>query len=175
MFDRPIRQVAYFVPDVRRAAMTHHELYGSGPYFVADNIPLRVSRYRGADCPLDHTSAYGQWGEIMIEFVQQNNAGPSAFHDLYPEGSGMSGIHHVALFVENVMDEIARFNAAGHATALYAEMNDGFAFAMMDCVTTLGHMVELYVSAPQLVDFYNLVASSAKDFKGGDVLTSVTF
>lgn len=91
----PIRQIAYFVPDVRVAAARHAALFGSGPYFVAEHIPLRKALYRGREGRLDHSSAYGQWGELMVEFVQQNNPGPSAFHDMYPEGSGRGGIHDI--------------------------------------------------------------------------------
>src|SRR5262249_54570204 len=105
----PIRQIAYFVPDVRTAATKHHALHGSGPYFIADHIPLRRALHRGTERPLDHTSAYGQWGDVMIEFVQQNNAGPSAFHDVYPEGSGRQGIHHVAVFVDSVSESVASY------------------------------------------------------------------
>ena len=149
----PIRQIAYFVPDVRAAALAHHQTFGSGPYFVAEHIPLRRAIHRGVDRMLDHSSAYGQWGAVMIEFVQQNNPGPSAFHDVYAEGSGRSGLHHVALFVDDVAAETARFAAAGHPPALQAEMADGFAFAMIDTVATHGHMLELYAPLPQLTDF----------------------
>ncbi|MES2271901.1 MAG: VOC family protein [Pseudomonadota bacterium] len=173
--DRPIRQVAYFVPDVRAAALDHHRLYGSGPYFVAEHIPLRKSLHRGVERPLDHSSAYGQWGPLMIEFVQQNNAGASAFHDIYAEGSGKQGMHHVALFVDDLPAEMARFNAAGHETALYAQMNDGFAFAMMDTVADTGHMVELYAPVPSLVGFYDFVAKSAAKFDGSDPVRTITF
>jgi len=175
VIDRPIRQVAYFVSDVRKAALAHHAFYGSGPYFVAEHIPLRLSRHRGVVRPLDHSSAYGQWGGVMIEFVQQNNPGPSAFHDLYPEGSGRQGLHHVALFVDDVPAEMARFAAAGHDTALYAEMNDGFAFAFVDTVASLGHMIELYSPVPVLTDFYAMVADAAKTFNGGEVIADIAF
>jgi catechol 2,3-dioxygenase-like lactoylglutathione lyase family enzyme len=159
--DLPIRQVAYFTTDVRRAARRHRALFGSGPYLVAEHIPLRLSRHRGVDRPLDHTSAYGQWGPVMIEFVQQNNPGPSCFHDMYPEGSGRSGIHHLALWVEDIHAEIARYAGEGHEAALYAELNDGFAFAMIDVVADHGHMIELYQPAASLRDFYAMVASIA--------------
>jgi hypothetical protein len=175
LFRTPVRQIAYFVADVRVAALAHHQLFGSGPYFVADNIPLRRTLHRGVETPLDHSSAYGQWGEVMIEFVQQNNPGPSVFHDLYPEGSGGEGIHHVALFEDDLDAAIARFEDAGHGVALDAEMNDGFRFVMVDCVATLGHMVELYRPVPQLTGFYEQVAGAAKSFKGGDVLHTISF
>ena len=169
----PIRQVAYFVPDVRAAAQTHHALTGSGPYFVASHIPLKRALHRGVERLLDHTSAYGQWGEVMIEFVQQNNPGPSAFHDLYPEGSGRYGLHHVALFVEELGAALASFNQGGHATALEAEMMDGFRYAFVDMVATLGHMAELYEPKPQLTGFYDYVRKAAQDGKARPLLNEI--
>jgi catechol 2,3-dioxygenase-like lactoylglutathione lyase family enzyme len=171
----PVRQIAYFVPDVRAAALSHHRLYGSGPYFVADHIPLRASVHRGAERMLDHSSAYGQWGDVMIEFVQQNNAGPSAFHDIYPQGSGKFGFHHVALFVDDVDAACAKFASAGFDTAFRAEMNDGFVYAFVDAVSLYGHMIELYAPLPQLTGFYAMVADAAKSFKGGEVIHTIEF
>ncbi|HUI63123.1 MAG TPA: VOC family protein [Steroidobacteraceae bacterium] len=171
----PIRQIAYFVPDVRRAAAQHHELHGSGPYYVAEHIPLRASLHRGVQRPLDHTSAYGQWGEVMIEFVQQNNPEPSAFHDLYPHGSGRGGIHHVALFVEDLCASIDSYAREGAQVALLAEMNDGFRFAMIDTVRWYGHLLELYQPEPPLVSFYEFVAKAARRFDGTDPIRTITF
>jgi len=170
-----VRQIAYFVPDVRAAALAHRDLFGSGPYFVAEHIPLRRAVHRGTDRPLDHSSAYGQWGAVMIEFVQQNNAGPSAFHDLYPEGSGRYGLHHVAVFADDLPATLDRYNALGHATALYSEMNDGFAFAFVDMVATLGHMIELYAPLPALIGFYAQVAAAATPDRDADPLVTISF
>lgn len=171
----PVRQVAYFVPDVRVAALHHHQLFGSGPYFVADNIPLRASTRRGVECTLDHSSAYGQWGEVMIEFVQQNNSGPSAFHDVYAEGSGRFGFHHIAIFVEDVDSMCAQYAADGFQTAFRAEMNDGFVYAFVDTVSEYGHMIELYAPLPQLTGFYDMVAKAAKSFKCGNIIETIRF
>lgn len=167
---RPVRQIAYFCDDVRTAAHEHHALTGSGPFFVADHIPLAKACHRGIDRALDHSSAYGWWGEVMIEFVQQNNPGPSPFRDLYPEGSGRRGIHHVALFVEDVDTELERYASVGYSTALRAEMNDGFVFAFVDTATTFGHMTELYAPVPALTDFYRMVADAAAGYRDGDPL-----
>lgn len=171
---RPVRQIAYFCEDVRRAASDHHALTGSGPFFVADHIPLARAVHRGVDRPLDHSSAYGQWGEVMVEFVQQNNAGPSPFRDLYREGSGRWGLHHLALFVDDVDAELERYAAAGHPTALRAEMNDGFLFAFADTVATLGHMTELYAPVLALTDFYAVVADAAAGWNGDDLIRTIS-
>lgn len=171
---RPVRQIAYFCEDVRRAASDHHALTGSGPFFVADHISLARAVHRGVDRPLDHSSAYGQRGEVMVEFVQQNNAGPSPFRDLYPEGSGRWGLHHVALFVDNVDAELERYAAVGHPVALRAEMTDGFKFAFADTVATLGHMTELYAPVPALTDFYAVVADAAAGWNGDDLIRTIS-
>lgn len=171
----PIRQVAYFCADVRAAARAHHEAFGSGPFFVADNIPLARAVHRGVERTVDHSSAYGQWGEVMVEFVQQNNPGPSPFHDMYPEGSGRYGLHHVALFVDDVDTALADFTARGVETALRAEMNDGFVFAFADTTATLGHMTELYAPVPTLTGFYDFVSRAAKDYAGGEIIKTIAF
>lgn len=163
-----VRQIAYFVPDVRAAAREHARRFGSGPFFVAAHIPVAKAWYRGTPCVFDHSSAYGQWGQLMIEFAQQHGPGPSPFHDLYPEGSGRFGLHHVAVFVDDLAAAIEAWNRRGFATALYAELADGFPFAMLDATQAYGHMIELYQPAPRLVDFYRRVADASRDFDGSD-------
>lgn len=175
MTPHSVRQVAYFVPDIAVAAREHSRLFGSGPFFVAEHIPLRTVRYRGREAALDHSSAYGQWGEVMIEFVQQNNPGPSAFHDLYPEGSGRGGFHHVALIVDSLAASRREFANAGFVESLYAEMNNGFAFVMVDAVARYRHMIELYEGVATLTDFYDMVKNAAQEFTGADPIRHIKF
>jgi len=168
----PIRQVAYFVQDVWAAAAAHAAAFGSGPYFVAENIPLRRCLHRGVEAHLDHSSAYGQWGELMVEFVQQNNPGPSAFRDMF--GAGQEGFHHVAIIVDDLDAARARMETAGFPAALEAEMNDGFRFLMMDAVERHGHMIELYEGVPALIRFYAFVKKAAVGWDGTDPVRSIS-
>jgi len=168
-----VRQIAYFVPDVRAAARRHSALFGSGPYFVADHIPLARVLHRGRDATLDHSSAYGQWGALMIEFVQQNDPGPSVFRDMFPEGG--EGLHHVALIVDDLAVARAHFEGQGLAVALHAEMLDGFTFLMIDAVARYGHMIELYEGVPTLTGFYGMVRDAAVGFDGRDPIRSIAF
>lgn len=169
--DRTVRQIAYFVPDAVAAARAHSALFGSGPYYVAEHIPLSLCRYRGREAELDHTSAYGQWGEVMIEFVQQNNAGPSVFHDMYPAGG--EGIHHVALIVDDLGASMAAYEAQGYETGLYAEVGGpDTAFAMMDLRNTLGHFVELYEPSETLLGIYAMIRSAAQGWDGSEPIRS---
>ncbi len=91
-------QIAYAVPDAAAAAAEWAATYGAGPFFVRPHITVTNVRYRGRPAEFDHTSAYGQWGGIMVELVQDHGAGPSAVRDMYaPEESGL---HHLAFFVD---------------------------------------------------------------------------
>lgn len=157
----PARQIAYFVPDIRAAARAHRATFGSGPFLVIDHVPTPTVRYRGQPAALDHGSAYGQWGEVMVEFVVQHDEGPSAFHDLYPRDSGRFGLHHVAVFVDDLDTTIERFGERGAKCALYAE-TEALAFAMVDTSATLGHMIELYEPTPVLTGFYDRIRAAAR-------------
>ncbi len=165
-----VRQLAYKVNDLATAAAAHHRQFGSGPFFVLRHVALASSHHRGTAQPFDHSSAYGQWGSVMVELVVQHNPDPSALHDMFPHGSRAEGLHHAALFVADLEAAIARFAAEGAALAQLSVTRTGTAFAFVDTRASLGHMLELYEPTPQLTGFYDFVAAAAKNWDGRDLL-----
>ncbi|MEP3422689.1 MAG: VOC family protein [Erythrobacter sp.] len=166
--DLAIRQVAYFVPDIERAARAHSEQFGSGPFFTLRHIALTHSIHRGIERRFDHSSAYGQWGDVMIEFVMQHGDEPSAMRDLYPSLSGRYGLHHMAVFVDRLDTAIADFEARGFPLAQLSETLDGTRFAFVDATASLGHMIEMYEPNETLLGFYNFVQNAADGWDGSD-------
>jgi hypothetical protein len=164
----PVRQLAYKVDDLEAAAAAHHRHFGSGPFFVLRHIPLASSVHRGVARPFDHSSAYGQWGGVMVELVVQHNPDDSGLHEMFPFGSGREGLHHAALFVDDLDRAIARFESEGAPLAQKMVTATGTAFAFVDARTRLGHMLELYEPTPQLVGFYDMVARAAEGWDGRD-------
>jgi catechol 2,3-dioxygenase-like lactoylglutathione lyase family enzyme len=167
---RPVRQLAYKVNDLEAAAAAHHRRFGSGPFFVARHVALASSKHRGVAQPFDHSSAYGQWGTVMVELVVQHNPEASALHDMFAAGSGAEGLHHAALFVDDLDAEIARFAAEGAPLAQYLVTTSGTAFAFVDTRASLGHMLELYEPTPLLTGFYAMVAEAAQGWDGHGLL-----
>ncbi len=104
----------------------------------------------------------------MIEFVQQNNEGPSVFRDLYPGTE--RGFHHIALIVDNLQATMHDFQSKGYPTGWYAEVAPGVGFSMMDCTRDYGHFVELYEPTPVLLGVYELVRSASDGFDGTDLI-----
>jgi hypothetical protein len=166
----PVRQLAYKVNDLEAAAAAHHCQFGSGPFFVLRHVALSSSQHRGIERPFDHSSAYGQWGSVMVELVVQHNPDPSALHDMFPHGSGREGLHHAALFVDDLQSEIARFESLGSPLAQLSVTQTGTAFAFVDTRASLGHMLELYEPTVQLTGFYDFVAQAAQGWDGRDLI-----
>jgi hypothetical protein len=166
----PVRQLAYKVNDLEVAAAAHHRRFGSGPFFLLRHVALSSSSLRGLEQPFDHSSAYGQWGGLMVELVVQHNPEPSALHDMFPSGSGQEGLHHSALFVDDLQAEIARFEAEGAPLAQLSVTQGGAAFAFIDTCASLGHMLELYEPTPQLTGFYDFIAAAAQGWDGRDLV-----
>ncbi len=159
-------QVAYHVPDPEAAARKHSAQLGWGPFFLMEHIPLAHCLYRGTPSAFDHTSAYGQAGELMIEFITQHDDEPSALRDLFRHHE--SGLHHVACFVPNLALSLAELRALGIAIALEARTSTGVEFAMADRSADLGHMLELYEPGHDLRRFYSFVRRAAEVWDGRD-------
>ncbi|MEO9492492.1 MAG: VOC family protein, partial [Marinomonas sp.] len=152
------------------AAKAHSASFGSGPFFVMRHIPVTRSLHRGVEQPFEHSSAYGQWGDVMVEFVQQHNDDPSACHDLYPAGSGRYGLHHSAVWVDDLPLAIAQFEADGMPLAQLSTTGFGTDFAFVDASATLGHMIELYEGSERLRGFYTMVRDASTGWDVSDVI-----
>lgn len=160
-------QVAYLTADVRSAALTHSAVFGSGPFFVADHIELEAVQHRGAPARFDHSSAYGQWGQVMVEFVALHAASPASLAQA--TGLGSEGIHHVARFVADLDGESIRLEEAGHPQVLLARTRSGQRFAF-HAGGGLGHLLEIYEPTAGLTAFYARVAAAAEAWNGADPL-----
>jgi len=162
---KPI-QLAYHVPDPFAAAERAAREYGWGPFFALEHIPLEWARHRGRDAVFDHTSAYGQAGGLMIEFISQHGDAPSALRDMY--AADERGIHHVATFVPDVRAAAAAYVASGFELALEARTTTGVEFTIVDTRNRFGHMIELYEPGAGLAKFYEFVRRASVDWDGSD-------
>ena len=161
-------QIAYHVPDPEIAARTYARKFGWGPFFLFPHIPLASCIYRGRPAVFDHSSAYGQAGDMMIELITQHDDTPSVLRDLYARDE--VGVHHVAHFVPNLRAALETALASGATLALDARTATGTEFAMLDATSELGHMIELYEPQTDLIKFYRFVKRAAEGWDGAEPL-----
>ncbi len=158
-------QIAYAVEDVRSAARTFAERVGAGPFFVRHHdLPRRVD-HRGRPGSFDHSSAYGQWGDMQVELVQIHGAEPAGLADIVQRSSG---IHHVATFVASIDDEQRRLTALGWPAVMTAETASGMRYAFHDARDELGHLVEIYEPSRGVLALYARVAAAGSGWQGED-------
>ena len=162
----PPVQIAYAVNDAFEAAQRWAHNFGAGPFFISEHIEVTDVLYRGASGIFDHTSAYGQWGEIMVELVQDHGVGSSAVRDLYEPGE--EGLHHLAYFVEDIDQATSALHDQGFDLAMSALARGTTRFHFIDAVAQLGHFFELYEPNDGLTYFYEHVKEAAKNWDGVD-------
>ena len=159
MLGAPV-QIAYAVDDVDRAAASW-AARGVGPFFVREHIEVTNVRIRGLASSFDHSSAYGQWGDLMVELIHQHDGDDDPV-------VGSAGIHHVAHFVDDFAAAAARLTVGGHGEVLYAETTTGMPFAFHDGGAERGHLIEIYEQTAPLARFYEMVRAASVGWNGTD-------
>ena len=165
-------QLAYHVADPAQAALDAAGLHGWGPFYLLEHVPLSRCVYRGSPAQFDHSSAYGQAGEFMIEFITQHDDQPSAVRDVFR--AEQRGLHHVAHFVPDLGACLERYGRDGLTTAMEASTADGVSFAMVDATATLGHMIEVYEPVPALQQFYAYVRRKSDGWDGSNPVRRIS-
>lgn len=156
-FSRPV-QIAYPVHDVVAAAHDFARSTGAGPFFVLRHIEVVEARIHRVPGVFDHSSAYGQWGSMMVELLQEHSPA------LVAPGSG---VHHLAFLVDDLDASLAETAGAGWSEELWARTGTGQAFAFVRH-PHWGHLVEMYQPTEGLLGFYDRVATASHGWKGED-------
>ncbi len=159
---RSIVKVAYAVPDSRAAAAQWAERYGAGPFFVKSHIPL--AEFPEPGFVFDHTSAFGRWGNVMVELLQIHEVRPAAVERVLVS----PGFHHVTWFADSVAAETDRLVRMGWPEVLTASTATGTRFTFHDARADLGHLVLIYERTPGVVKNYATVEQAARNWDGQD-------
>ena len=157
-------QVAYAVDDVELAAASFAQRFGAGPFFVRHHPPFEAV-HDGGPAIFNHSSAYGQWGDLQVELVQLGECSPASLQRSVSVGSGL---HHMAHFVESLPAEQARLESLGMPCVMRATTPSGLQFAFHDGRAELGYLVEVYEPAESVLRLYRKVREAAAGWDGHD-------
>jgi catechol 2,3-dioxygenase-like lactoylglutathione lyase family enzyme len=151
-----IHHVGYVVEDIPAAVEWAVSTLGAGPFFLIEHLGFDEVTYRGEPALYDHSSAFGQWGEIKLELTHVHAASAGLAETLIPRGVG-----HVAWLAGDLDAETARLTASG--LELFHTGRAGPVRAhWFDARATLGHHVEVLQTSPELLGFYELMRRSAR-------------
>jgi len=153
----PLYHLGFYAEDAKAFAQQHHDLYGSGPFIVMENVPSTVN-FHGKDVTTNITVATGWWKDMAIEIIQQNSDNPS-----YLNENGRYGFHHICFGVSDVKGAVKEFEEAGCPVQMYNYDRADFPFAYIDARTTSGYYIELN---PNMDPMSQLVKKWAADWDG---------
>ena len=133
----PVVQQAYVVPDIEQA-MQHWLARGIGPYFVKQIDAVGI--HDGKPTPMKLSVAFAFSGDQQIELIQVHNDAPTVYRqfiDANPQG----GLHHLAVWVDNIADKLRELEKAGHKYRVRVEYLDMHAY--IDSIDHPGVMIQL--------------------------------
>ncbi len=151
MITYPLFQHAYFVNDVEQACQNWSDLFGAGPFVVTHHHQTDRFSYRGTDVEADVSYAFGYLGDMMIQFIQQNDDKPSIYRDMYAEGE--EGFHHVGYLVKDFQGACDRLTKMGFecACTIYASSVDA---AYFDTRSHTGGFTEIHGDPPHIISTF---------------------
>lgn len=161
MLGAPV-QIAYAVDDVVLAAQ-RWVARGVGPFFVLEHIEVHHVRVSGQPATFDHSSAYAQWGSVMVELICQHDGGPSPV-------VATTGVHHMAHFVDDFAAAHTALIASGAVEILYGETASGMPFAFHEARPEYGHFIEIYERTERLGRFYDMVRDTSIGWDGNNAI-----
>jgi catechol 2,3-dioxygenase-like lactoylglutathione lyase family enzyme len=163
----PINHIGYVVSDIEEAVSWAVKTFGAGPFFLMPHMPFEVCTFNGAAAEYDHSSAFGQWGEIRIELTVVHGAKPAELGELI--GGNPPRVGHVGLIVDNLEAESAALEAAG-MPLFHTGATGPVAAHWHDARARLGHHIELLRRFPGLEAAQATFRAAADDWDGIDPL-----
>ncbi len=162
-----IHHVGYVVEDLRAGVERFASLYGAGPFFGMQHLEFDEVSYEGGPALYDHSSAFGQWGSLLVELTQVHDAQPAEFRNALVTPGG--GVGHVAWLADSLDDEVARLERLG-LTAFHAGRTGPASAVWLRGAPVLGHPVEVLQRRPEILEFYESVRAAALGWDGGSPL-----
>ena len=85
----PLRQLGYVVPSAADAALTWNRRYGAGPFYLLEQVQFPGWTFRGEAQQLPLDIAFGQLGDVMLEFITPHSGLESVYSDSQSFGHGL--------------------------------------------------------------------------------------
>jgi hypothetical protein len=155
---RDIVKVCYLVDDARISAARWAQQLGAGPFLVLSHIEL--APFEDPSTVFDHSSAFGSWGNIVVELMEVHNLQPAALRADFLR----PGLHHVTWYAPSIFEESKRLEELGWPVFLQPTTPTGMTFIYHDARAELGHFINIYEKS----DFFTSVKKLASGWDGSN-------
>jgi hypothetical protein len=162
-----VHHIGYVVDDLRSGAERFAATLGAGPFLGLEHIEFEEVTFQGEPAVYDHSSAFGQWGSIIVELTQVYDAQPTGLRESLVAPGG--GIGHVAWLADSLPDEVARLQDVG-LTPFHAGRSGPASVVWLHGGPLFGHPVEVLQRREELEGFYAMIHEASVGWDGSDPL-----
>lgn len=156
-------QTAFVVEDIHAAIAQYTGALNAGPWFLREHGVFPRQTYRGAPVATELSIAMAYSGDMLIELIQQHDAGPSVYRDVVAERG--FGLHHFGIACEDYAAACADWAARGWAMVYEAEVAHGARVGYFE--GALPFMVELIELKPAGRAMFDGFRAAHADWAGG--------
>lgn len=164
-------QMAYVVPDLRKAMADWTDRLKMGPWFLFDPFRPLTQRYRGGPTDLSISIGMAYTGHMQFELIQQNNDAPSVYRETVTKRG--YGFHHWGVSAPDFDKALSAQQAKGYELAFYAEPDRGIRVAYMDCTADLPGFIELIETGPAVEGLFTMMYQAALGWDGTDPVRAI--
>jgi len=162
-------QIAWVVDDLFGAAEQWVRVYGVGPFHVMPRRKQQVI-YRGKPVELDIQLAVTQSGPVQLELIQQFDAEPSVYRDIY--GQGQSGLHHMCTVTERYDETLEHYGRLGYP--VIGQTQGAMRVAYIDTHRDFGFITELVEKSDGFLASLAKIAQTCAAWDGVDPIRMLT-
>ncbi|MBS0625607.1 MAG: VOC family protein [Verrucomicrobia bacterium] len=161
--------VGYVVDDLEHGVERFAAATGAGPFLAIEHMRFDEVTYRGGPAAYDHSSAFGAYGELLVEITQVFSAEPPELEETL---AGRRGLGHLGFLVDDPGAAAAQFAAAG-SEVFHTGRTGPASATWLTGGELFGHSIELLRRAPELEGFYAQVRAAAADWDGTEPLRRI--
>jgi hypothetical protein len=104
-------QIAFVTPDPGPELERWSTTFGAGPFFLIENLHFNYTKYRGTSQDITIDAYLANWGDMQVEVIRPHDDTPSVYTEWLQKGG--TGVHHVAMAVEDLETARRTIEAAG--------------------------------------------------------------
>lgn len=156
-----IRQTAFVVDDIDRAAHDWARLHGVGPWFLYE-VDIPEVNFRGTQVPMRARMGLAHTGSQQIELIQPDLTVPSIYGEFLENGG--RGVHHLCYWAD-VDRSREHFRAHGAAVVQEGVTSAGHQFLYMSGSCGVPYL-EFVDPVGGMKDFFDAVERAASTWDG---------
>ena len=161
----------FVVTDLAQAAEHWASVFGAGPFLCLGDVVFDEISSFDRPCVFRHATAFGQWGDTMIELQRIDECTPPALGQRLLPGTSPI-LNHVSYVAEDPEADSRALGAAGMPKFMHAKAGEVEA-RFHDATGLLGYAVELHRPSDFLSDFTARVKEASLGWDGRDPLRNV--